>query len=318
MNLYLSIKRIEMAVTYRCISHCRHCQVSEVQRMMNPSHLAPDLAERAVREVASVSPVNSLMTWGGEPLLYPDTVCAAHAAARDCGMQWRTIITSLGTPVGEEDFRRLARRLKDSGVTDMYLSVDAFHQEWIPLEVVRRNTLALVEVGIGYLAWNVSFLVSPDADNRWNARTHQILKELAGLPVHFDLKDAVIVQPLAHAPENLAEFFPPRRPVVAGRCGDLPYTAPPDRAHLLGITPDGSLELCFGVRIGNLAQGHAGEICERYNPYADPLLRTIIQQGPAGLVDEARRRGLSVDPRGWYTVCEMCLAMREKLKSHVM
>ncbi len=57
MNPYLSIQRIEMAVTYRCISHCRHCQVSDAQRKMKPSHLAPDLAERAVREIAAVSPV---------------------------------------------------------------------------------------------------------------------------------------------------------------------------------------------------------------------------------------------------------------------
>lgn len=47
-----------------------------------------------VRKVASRYAIKSVMTFGGEPLLYPDDVCMIHSAARDAGIPLRQVITN--------------------------------------------------------------------------------------------------------------------------------------------------------------------------------------------------------------------------------
>ena len=154
MNDYLSVRRIEFEVTHRCNSHCVHCQVDDGKRNSRPAVIDRDLAVHIVRRVAkaqsvrSGAPPYSLMTFGGEPLLYPDVVCAVHATARDCGIVSREIIANAGTPRSGKEARDLAFRSAASGVTGISISVDAFHQEHIPLQVVERNVRYYVEAGI--------------------------------------------------------------------------------------------------------------------------------------------------------------------------
>jgi hypothetical protein len=85
------------------------------------------------------------MTFGGEPLLFPDTVCAIHEAAREAGIGRREIITNAGWPVNNTQFQKIALRLVDCGVTNMALSMDAFHQEHVPVSVIEMNVKSLIE-----------------------------------------------------------------------------------------------------------------------------------------------------------------------------
>jgi len=73
------------------------------------------------------------MTFGGEPMLYPEAVYAIHQTAKDCGIGIREIITNAGWRTSGENSRLIASKLSESGVTNMCISVDAFHQEYIPL-----------------------------------------------------------------------------------------------------------------------------------------------------------------------------------------
>ena len=310
MSTYLHPNRLEFIVTYRCNSRCRHCQVTAAERKRRPAALSPQLAQRAVRELAAAYPLTSMMTFGGEPLLYPETVFAAHAAARDCGISSRDVITNAGVPRGEEDFRHVAQRLADSGVNYISISVDAFHEEYVPLEILRRNVRALVDVGIQHLEWNPVFAVSRDADNPWDARTRQILKELSDLPVINDGTNDIQLLPMGAALDNLAEYLPPRQPCPPGTCGDIPFSGPLDDITCISVEPDGSLTTCFDLSIGNMREKNAAEICQRYDPYADPLIKTILEGGPQALLAEAQRRGIPPDPRGYASACQMCRELR--------
>ena len=98
MSDYLTIHRIEFSVTYRCNSLCRHCQVDRTQRRSEPAAIDADLAVYIVSRVAQAYDVGSVMTFGGEPLLYPDVVCAIHSTAQAHGIPQRQIISNAGTP----------------------------------------------------------------------------------------------------------------------------------------------------------------------------------------------------------------------------
>lgn len=312
MNPFSDLNRLEFAITYRCNAHCRHCQVDEDRRASDPAVIDPGLAVRVVRQVAAAYPLHSLMTWGGEPLLYPDIVCAIHSAAREAGIPHRSIITNAGVPRREDAFRRVARRLAESGVVGMWISVDAFHQEHIPLEVVERNVRALAEAGIEQLVWNPCWVVGREHDNAWNHRTRETLRALAHLPVIED--EGNVVQPDGRARRWLQDFLPPRVARPVGSCGDMPYTSPLTDVGSISIEPDGRIAICWDLDIGNAGQGDVAALLQDYDLERAAETRAIVNGGMAGLVALAHERGIDLDPEGYYSVCDMCRSLRREME----
>ena len=73
MNQYLkNLNKIEFVVTYACTGRCKHC--SEGNHSSCGEHIDPEIAVSAVRKIASEYDIRTVMTFGGEPLLYADAV----------------------------------------------------------------------------------------------------------------------------------------------------------------------------------------------------------------------------------------------------
>ena len=51
-------------------------------------------------------------------------------------------------------------------------------------------------------------------------------------------------------------------------------------------------------------------ILDRYDPYAIPEARALLEGGTGALVALARERGVGPDPEGYYSVCDLCRSMR--------
>jgi hypothetical protein len=313
MSVHLAVHRLEFGVTNRCNSHCQHCFVEEEQRRSVPAAIDRALAVEIVRKVAQAYRPSSLMTFGGEPLLYPDVTCAIHAAAAACGIPRRSIITNAGVPRAEGKARDLARRLAESGVTGMSISVDGFHQEHVPLEVAARNVRAYLDAGIPSLRWNPCWVVSVDDDNPWNRRTREVLAALAHLPVEAD--EGNVVQPDGQARQRLAEYMPPRTPMPVGSCEDVPYGARLDEVTCIGIEPDGGVSICWDWTIGNADQEDILSILDGYDPYAIPEARAMLEGGVGALVELARARGVEPDPAGYFSICDLCRSVRKEMRA---
>ena len=264
-----------------------------------------------IRGVAQAYSSRSIMTFGGEPLLFPDIVCAIHEAAKENGIGKREVITNAGWPRSEAEFRMVAFKLADSGVTDIYISVDCFHQEYIPLSIVERNVQSLVDAGISRLTWNPCWVVSKEHDNPWNRRTKSILQALTYLPVAES--DGNIVQPEGNALIWLRDFMPSKTPVPTGSCGDMPYTGRLDKVSSISVEPDGSVAVCDEFVIGNASQCDIVEILRSYNPYRIPEMKAILEGGVAGLAELARTKGVEAEPNGYYSICDMCKSIRRRL-----
>ena len=133
MNPYLkNVSKLEFVITYACTGKCKHC--SEGEHALSGVHIDPDVAAKTVSAVAACFPLQTVMTFGGEPLLYPDSVFAIHKAARDAGVKKRQVITNGYFTKDEKKMSTVVAALKECGVNEILLSVDAFHQETIPLE----------------------------------------------------------------------------------------------------------------------------------------------------------------------------------------
>ena len=93
MNPYTrNLNRIEFVVTYACTGRCKHCSEGEHKRQ--GEYIDGEAAAEAVYKTAEKYKMDSLMTFGGEPLLYPDVVCNIHKAGKEAGIPKRQLITN--------------------------------------------------------------------------------------------------------------------------------------------------------------------------------------------------------------------------------
>ena len=92
MNKYINLERIEFVVTDSCSGKCKHC--SNGERLDKSGSVNADSAVHAIEQLTKRFKIESVMTFGGEPLLFADTVCRIHTAARDCGVTKRQLITN--------------------------------------------------------------------------------------------------------------------------------------------------------------------------------------------------------------------------------
>ena len=248
-NQYLkNLNKIEFVVTNACTGQCKHC--SEGDHALCGAHIDPQITADAVRRVAALYDIKTVMTFGGEPLLYPEAVLAVMTAAQELNIEKRQVITNGYFSKDEDYIRTVIGRLAACGVNDLLLSADAFHQEHIPLDVVRffakEAKAARVPIRLSP-AW----LVSRTDDNPYNHKTREILEGFAewSIPVG----EGNVIFPEGNARKYLAEYFTDTSP-------ENPYVEDPRDLRCLSVSPDGDL------LDGNICRRDVMEILEHYKP----------------------------------------------------
>jgi MoaA/NifB/PqqE/SkfB family radical SAM enzyme len=311
LGKYLVVERIEFIVTYLCNSKCGHCQLGEEEKGKRfRSHVDKDKAVEIVRKVGQAYAPNSIVTFGGEPLLYPEIVCAIHEQAKKVGIPLREVITNGFWSTKAEKIQEIAQNLAKSGVNEVSISVDHFHQEFIPLEIVKKTANSLIEAGIERVRWNPCWVVSKDHDNKYNRRTKTILQKLCNL--HVEESKGNSVQPKGRARSSLAEFLPPRTSVPKGKCGDIPYTEVLNSVKTISVEPDGRVGVCENFHIGNAFKSDIIDILENYDPFRIPEAKSVLEKGMDGLIKWAKKRGVEPRLEGYYNICHMCTDLRER------
>lgn len=202
MNKYLkNLNRIEFVVTNACSGRCKHC--SQGSHISN-EYIDDVKAEQAIYDICSHYNIDSLMTFGGEPLLYPETVCKIHSAARKMNIPKRELITNGYFSKEVNRIKEVAHMLAQSGVNGICLSVDAFHQETIPLEYVKEFAMAVLDENIP-IHTHPAWLVSVDDNNPYNLKTRELLKEFNAMGI--EQSSGNVIFPSGNALKYLGEYF---------------------------------------------------------------------------------------------------------------
>ena len=248
-NIYLkNLNKIEFVVTNACTGRCKHC--SQGEHLPCGEYIDPDVASDAVRKIASEYEIGTVMTFGGEPLLYPDVVCSVMKAGSDINIPLRQVITNGFFSRDEACIGTVAERLADCGVNDLLLSVDAFHQETIPLDVVKAFAREAVRCSIP-IRLQPAWLVSRDDDNPYNRKTREILDCFIDMGIRVG--EGNIIFPEGNALKYLSEYFSLQQP-------ENPYTENPYDVRCVSFSPNGD------VLNGNVYQCDIMEIINNYNP----------------------------------------------------
>ncbi len=81
------------------------------------------------------------------------------------------------------------------------------------------------------------------------------------------------------------------------------------------IHPGGWMNFCAGLALGNARQRPLTEILDEYDPDAHPIIHTLAQEGPLGLLRMARRYGYS-SSGDYVDGCHMCYEARRFLRAY--
>jgi len=135
------IKSICFLTTYKCNARCDYCECRpEVETRIS----GPDLI-RFIDEAYDLGTVGQVIFSGGEPTLLKDDLFDAirHATAK--GMLTRVVTNGWWGGAKPSIGLDFLDRLIDAGLSELNISVDEWHQDWIPLAKVRNAFLACVE-----------------------------------------------------------------------------------------------------------------------------------------------------------------------------
>ena len=249
MNPYLkNLNKIEFVVTYACTGRCKHC--SEGDHTSCGEHIDPQIAADAVRKIGLEYDIKTVMTFGGEPLLYTDAVERIMTTAKELNIPGRQVITNGYFSKNADQIREVAVRLAECGVNDLLLSVDTFHQETIPLETVKIFAREAKKCGIP-IRLQPAWLVSARDDNPYNCKTRQILNSFSDLEIPEN--DGNVIFPEGNALKYLAEYFSDEHP-------ENPYAEDPCNVRCVSFSPGGD------VLGGNVYESDIMELIKDYAP----------------------------------------------------
>ena len=249
MNPYLKhLNKIEFVVTYACTGRCKHC--SEGNHTSCGERIDPQIAADVVRKIAAEYDIKTVMTFGGEPLLYTDAVERIMTAAKEQNIPKRQVITNGYFSKNADKIREVAERLAACGVNDLLLSVDAFHQETIPFDVVKRFASEVKACGIP-IRLQPAWLVSATDDNPYNRKTREILDSFADMDITAN--EGNIIFPEGNALKYLAEYFTDELP-------ENPYVEDTRDVRCVSFSPNGD------VLGGNAYERDIMEIIKNYTP----------------------------------------------------
>ena len=230
MNKYLkNLEKLEFVVTYACTGRCKHC--SEGEHLSCGGHIAPEAAASVIEKTAALYGIKTVMAFGGEPLLYPDSVYGIMFAAKNAGVEKRQLITNGFFSKDTEIIKKVVFRLAECGVNDILLSADAFHQETIPLDVVKCFAIEAKKVGLP-VKIQPAWLVSCSDDNIYNQKTKAVLKEFTDLG--FEVNDGNVIFPEGNALVYLKDYF-------NGEPVENPYIEDPENLKCLSFESDGTV-----------------------------------------------------------------------------
>lgn len=300
--------------TYRCTIACRHCLFGAAPTRPNVV-MSHRLAVDALAMLHDLGRVVHIA--GGEAMMYWPEMAAVVAEACRHGTQPHFVETNASFAVTRDIVRERFAFLKDHGLVGLCLSADAFHQEWVPPDRVRRVRDVAVEL---FGAQNVFRANVSDADlDEWAA--------IARDPTRRDDYARTRYRPMLVGtaydqfrhlyPDHAIADLPLKRASYRGEqdtrgCGlELD-----ERIWEVHVDPYGNIQTNCGVILGTVADAPRLNALAWGRQHANPLVRILVSEGPFGLAEYARDRYGYVVPDRAVTRCSFCYETRRFLRSY--
>ena len=245
---FRNLNKIEFVVTNACTGKCKHC--SQGDHTLPIEKIDSCLAADAVRKIVSEYDIKTVMTFGGEPLLHREAVYSIMSVANELNVAKRQLITNGYFSADEAEICETAKRLAECGVNDLLLSVDAFHQETLPLERVKVFAKEAKQHGLP-IRLQPAWLIGKEHDNPYNRKTREILDSFADMEIYEN--DGNVIFPEGNAVKHLNQYFTENLP-------KNPYVEDPKDVRCISFASNGD------VLNGNFYKTDIMKIIKDYTP----------------------------------------------------
>lgn len=150
-----------LITNYDCSAACAHCAYCSTPKWPRDS-MTREMAGRLFRFLQQ-SGCGSVHIGGGEPLLRPELLYPVLEAAQEAGMVIEYVETNAAWHKSPEHTATILESLHRCGVDTLLVSMDPFHNEFIPFRQVKALIRCCHENGIGVFAWKEAFFDELDA-----------------------------------------------------------------------------------------------------------------------------------------------------------
>jgi hypothetical protein len=302
-----------LLLTYACNARCAFCYVAAGPQHRDTLETATALALwRSLDELAAAhGKTMRVHLTGGEPFLDWVRLVALVRAARDAGLTpVEKIETNAFWATDENLTRARLELLAALGVGKLVVSTDVFHQEFVPLECVRR----CVEIGRRVLGRGRVVV------RRWDFPRHPV--DVRGMSAAQ--RSAAFRQALGRYADRLtgraAAVLAPLLPGQAAEmfrgldCADEVLRSRHVHIDSYGHIFPGT---CLGVILGRAAVG-GSSVAEVWRARAQdwrehPVVAALVAGGSYELLQRAREYGYRELDAGYASKCHLCSHVRHFL-----
>lgn len=282
----MSLRGLHLLLTYQCTMECDHCFVWSSPEARGTMSLAN--IREILRQAEDLGGIEWIYFEGGEPFLFYARLLEGVRLAARKGFRVG-LVTNAYWGTGVEEARRALRPFRRL-VSDLSVSSDLYHGDAVEARHAENTRAAATTLSI---PCSILSVAQPE-DARGAKRVGQL------------------------PPGVSAVMYRGRAAVrLAGRARTVPWSTlrrcpyenlrDPSRIH---INPEGTVQLCQGISLGNVFETPLREIVRAYDPDSHPIVGPLLKGGPVGL---ARAYGLSHRAR-YADACQLCYESRRSLR----
>lgn len=140
---------------YKCSSKCKHCLYASSPSWPN-DYMTPSTADEIFSILKRLGCYN-VHIGGGEPLLQPERIYPVLQAAARNSIDIDYIETNASWFKDESSAKNVLKELIAGGVHTLLISIDPYHNEFIPFYKVKGLIEACSKVNMGVFPWLMDF-----------------------------------------------------------------------------------------------------------------------------------------------------------------
>lgn len=315
---------LNIVINHSCNIDCAHCFYSCAPNSKGTMEIGE------LKEYVKTITKDNKLVWlglgcGGEVFLEYETMLEAAKEIKAITPVEMLVMTNAFWAVSPERARERVEPLNEVKVDTIWLSLDAFHQKYVPCERVIHAVNASLDAGISSVCVTSEYFIGVDDDNEYNRETKKLLGELrealgerAGLVKY----DQYTVIPGGRSSEMFFTYMEEMKKkgasfgVPRGRCKGTTFWGKNIKSpYGIEIFHDGTVGLCPGMAMANLKEVSLKELLEHWDYKTNPIITAIAKEGPAGLIPLAENRGYSLRT-DYYNECHLCYELRKHLQPY--
>ncbi|MDH3890493.1 MAG: radical SAM protein [candidate division Zixibacteria bacterium] len=298
------LRELVFSTTNRCTARCQDCPI--VTDGASSNTLTSQQMIDIVEEVLPWGTLSLVVFTGGEPLLLGDELVKTVAYVSKHDISTR-IVTNAYWAHSEAAARQTLERLKDAGLTEINISCDDYHQEFVPLEYVRNANIAATKLGIPALIGH--------RIKQGGKITKQSLSKYLGVELHKFERGK-------KNPDHNVINCGPNVPITTqiesysdtSETGDLTWRGPcASVLKSIIVSSDLRVQICCGIisnsveelYIGSLKDDNLLTIIQRGNE--DLIANWLALSGPSSVLEFVREKAPEIDlPTQYVNRCHLC------------